>query len=594
MRVGDISTLAGVYSEVEKAAWEAKTRTIAAEVMGPRTAAQFTSHEAWGAVATHLRTAETQGLDPAVMLAQAAGITQYDKRHASGQNAPDTGHLHGFAGAADPAAVLAYRLEQRIDTAHTLLSNTDQRPLGAVSDEHLQRLAQQATRLAAGTELPCRTPGEAPMDTQWAARPFALMRTDKLSEAQSAAVQRVRSFDSAVPADADARKAQWTAQAMTIELERRENLSPTQTAIERTARGEDPRSAHQITIAEAIKHEQQLRAGARPNSETTGTPGAVPDAPVAPVTTPAVSEDLAPASLLQDPLVPASYRSELERLRTHIGQRVMVRGAQLAEEQPAWTKALGPVPGKEAKAAQWYQIAAETEAYRNRYNIGSHETALVPKQYQDDPPAQHLIQRATAMHKHGELTKTPHQTTAQVQQAADEAAIVDRMTNDRAAVRRVIDRLRAERAAAGDPLPTPQQREARIVEAAQSTAQQAPTSADQAKAPDSMDDVVARATAKHRAATEKARGEAAANGSTTPDPAQGPQNQNTKESAMNENKDATRSQNRPSWWGNKTAEAVRRKQATPEKPVSKAAQEEAASAARRAAEAPDRNRGRSR
>ncbi|PVE15254.1 MobF family relaxase, partial [Arthrobacter sp. Bz4] len=52
VRTGDVATLAGVYNEVEKAAWEAKTRTIAASVLGPRTAAQFTSHEAWGAVAT--------------------------------------------------------------------------------------------------------------------------------------------------------------------------------------------------------------------------------------------------------------------------------------------------------------------------------------------------------------------------------------------------------------------------------------------------------------------------------------------------------------------------------------------------------------
>lgn len=597
VRVGDISTLAGVYSEVEKAAWEAKTRTIAADVMGPRTAPQFTSHEAWGAVATHLRTAEAQGLDPAVLLAQAAGITDYQERRMSGLRPSDSGHLRGFVDAADPAAVLAYRLEQRIDAAHTLLSNTDRRPLGAVPDEHLQRLAQQATTQSAGTELPRRSPGEAPMDTQWAARPYALMRTDKLTAVQSAAVQRVRALDPSAQVDAETRKAQWMAQAMTGELERRESLSPTQTAIERTARGEDPRSAHQVTIAEAIKHEQQLRAVARPTTTgTVATAGTAPDpvVPAALVTRTAVSEDLAPAGLLQDPLVPSSYRTELDRLRAHLGQRILARGAQLAEEQPAWAKALGPVPGKETKAAEWYQVAAETEAYRNRYNIGAHETAFIPKQYKDDPAAQHLIQRATALHKHGELTRVAHRTPAQIRQGADEAAIADRLSSDQAAARRVIDRMRAERAAVSDPLPTPQQREARIAEAAQSTAHSVPTSADQAKTPNSTDDIIARAIAKHRAATEKTKGEAAASGSTTPDPAQGSQNQNTKESAMSENKDAARSQNRPSWWGDKTAETVRRRQTAPEKSASKAAREEAAASARRAAEAAHRNRGRSR
>jgi hypothetical protein len=126
LRTGDVATLAGVYNEVEKAAWEAKTRTIAAFVMGPRTAAQFTSHEAWGAVATHLCAAEAQGLDPAALLAQAAGVSRDSTGHGNARNTADTGHLRGFDGAQDPAAVLAYRLEQRIDAAHSFLANVDQ------------------------------------------------------------------------------------------------------------------------------------------------------------------------------------------------------------------------------------------------------------------------------------------------------------------------------------------------------------------------------------------------------------------------------------------------------------------------------------
>jgi conjugative relaxase-like TrwC/TraI family protein len=495
VRTGDIATLAGVYNEVEKAAWEAKTRTIAASVLGPRTAVQFTSHEAWGAVATHLRAAEAQGLDPGALLAQAADVTRDSTGR--GQHA-DTGHLRGFDGAQDPAAVLAYRLEQRIDAAHSLLSNAGQRPLGAVSDEHLQRLAQQAAKHAAGAELPRRSPGEAPTDTgldrQWAARPFALMRTDKLTDARTEALQRVQAIDPTTPGNTETQrtvlKDQWMVKAMTVELERRQDLSPTQAAIERTARGEDPRTAHQVTIGDAIRYEQQLRSVALPQASTESTrPAAVSS----------VSDDLAPAVLLRDELVPASYRTELDRLRAHLGQRVMVRGAQLAEEKPAWTNALGPVPGKDAKAAEWYSIAAETEAYRNRYNIGTHETALIPKQYRDDPTARRLIERATALHKHSELTTVPPKTAGQIQQGADEAAIVDRMTTEQAAARRVIDRMRAERAAASDPLPTPQQREARIVDAvkAEPALQQG----------DDMSAAVARVLARHRAQAAAISGE---------------------------------------------------------------------------------------
>ncbi|MBG6185416.1 conjugative relaxase-like TrwC/TraI family protein [Arthrobacter sp. CAN_A214] len=587
VRSGDVATLAGVYNEVENAAWKAKTRTIAASVLGPRTAVQFTSHEAWGAVATHLRAAETQGLDPAALLAQAAGVTRDSTGR--GQHA-DTGHLRGFDGAQDPAAVLAYRLEQRIDAAHSLLSNADQRPLGAVSDEHLARLADQATKHAAGIDLPRRSPGEVPMDTQWAARPFALIRTDKLTDARTEALQRVQAIDPTQPVDASARRAQWTVQAMTVELERRQDLSPTQAAIERTARGEDPRTAHQVTIGDALRYEQQLRAVALPqlsNASNAGNAGKTRNASIPPVAATTVSDDLAPSVLLRDELVPASYRAELDRLRAYLGQRIMVRGAQLAEEKPAWTNALGPVPGRQAKAAEWHSIAAETEAYRNRYNIGTHETALIPKQYRDDLTAQRLIERATALHKHSELTTVTPRTGTQIQQGADEAAIAERMTTEQAAARRVIDRLRAERAAASDSLPAPQQREARIVEAVQ--AEPVPQQGDE------MSAAVARVLARHRAQA------AAAAGTPTPgaakvdsDPARTERDQNTKEPAVTENKDAARTTNRSSWWGKKTEEAIQRKKSAPDQPATKSSQEEIASAARKAAEATERNRGRSR
>ncbi|WP_104181956.1 MobF family relaxase [Arthrobacter sp. B0490] len=573
VRTGDVATLAGVYNEVENAAWEAKTRTIAAEVIGPRTAVQFTSHEAWKAVATHLRAAEAQGLDPASLLAQAAGVSRDSSGR--GQHA-DTGHLRGFDGAQDLAAVLAYRLEQRIDAARSLLANADQRPLGAVSDEHLQRLAQQATQHAAGSELPRRSPGEVPMDTQWAARPFALMRTDMLIDARPSAIARVQSIDPATPVGAETPRSvfkdQWRVKAMTVELERRQNLSPTQAAIERTARGEDPRSAHQITIGDAMRHEQQLRAVALPQvSDAT-------DTRMQPASTAAaVSEDLAPAVLLKDPLVPASYRAELHRLRVHLGQRVMVRGAQLAEEKPAWTKALGPVPGKDAKAAEWHRIAAETEAYRNRYKIGTHETAFIPKQYRADPTAQRLIERATSLHKHGELTTTPPRTAPQNRQGADESAIVDRMTTEQAAARRVIDRLRAERAAASDPLPGPQQREAHIFEATQTEPrlQQA----------DNVSEAVARAIAKHRAA----------NDTTGSEQTTGVSDQNKKETVVRESKELFRT-NDGRGLSAMQAEAVRRRReaAATADPATSASKDAASARSRKAAETKARDEGRSR
>ncbi|WP_049830334.1 MobF family relaxase [Arthrobacter sp. RIT-PI-e] len=504
VRTGDVTTLASVYNEVEAAAWTAKTRGIAQDVMGQEAAAAFTSHESWGAVATHLRRAENEGLDASTVLAQA-----YRER--------------GFAGADDAAAVLAFRVENRIDTAQQIRANTGQRPLGALTDDHLDRLARQAEKHAEGATA-CqlrRTPGEAPTDTEWAARPFALLHTSKLTETRDNAVERLQSLDPTASPSAATRKEQWMVKTMTLELERRQDLSPTQTAIERTARGEDPRSAHQVTIAEAIRQERQLREAGIPTTSTPASTELVSTSTSSRTVTSAggagfdrstISEDLAPSALLQDARVPVEYRDELDRLRAHLGQRVGVRGAQLAEEQPAWAAALGPLPAKESKAAEWHSIAAETEAYRNRYNIGSHETAMIPKQYQDDPVAQRLVERATALHKHSTLTQVPPRSAAQVQQSADEATITDRMTANQTAARRAIERLQAERAAASDPLPAPQQREARIVDAIQSTdtssavVQAAGTPEVQSQRSATEEAAIERAIARHRAVAEKVAG----------------------------------------------------------------------------------------
>ena len=98
------------------------------------------------------------------------------------------------------------------------------------------------------------------------------------------------------------------------------------------------------------------------------------------------------------------------------------------------------------------------------------------------------------------------------------------MTTEQAAARRVIDRMRAERAAAGDWLPVPQQREARIVDAAQSEPLAQQTNVEAA---------IIRAIIKHRAETE------AATGTATPavvkadsEDTRAAQHQNTKEPAV--------------------------------------------------------------
>ena len=427
MRTGDVATLGEVYRETADAAWTAKTRTMAVEVMGAEKAAQFTGTETWGAVATHLHTAQEQGMDPAALLNRAV-------------------NQRGFGGAEDPAAVLAWRLEHQIEAAQRIIDNTDRRPLGSVTDEHLERLAER-TRAAQGQP--------AIEDPQWASRPFAFMPSDQLTDARRAGLAELEAMPPALWASTTAAKLDWMTQTMGAEQERRAGLSPDQSAVEQIARGERVRTDSTVTIGEAITAEQQFRA------VTAKTPAPAPAEDGR-----RVSEDLAPTELMNDPQVPAVYREELERLRTRMEDRIMVRGAELAETRPEWTAALGPVPSKPAKAAEWHQVAAEVEAYRNRYNIGQHETALIPTAHHQDPTAAALIARATGLHKHSALTTAAPQTTEQVRQAVDEAHVAERVRTTPAPAQETVEALRATRAQAADPLPAPQAREAAVTEAA--------------------------------------------------------------------------------------------------------------------------------
>lgn len=271
------------------------------------------------------------------------------------------------------------------------------------------------------------------------------------------------------------------------EQERRAGLSPEQTAVEQIARGERTRTDTGVSIGEAITAEQQVRA------VTAKTPAPAPVADGC-----RVSEDLAPTPLITDAQVPMQYREQLQRLRTRMEERVMVRGAELAENRPEWTAALGPVPAKPAKAAEWHQVAAEVEAYRNRYNIPAHETALIPQAHQQDPVAAALVARGTALHKHSALATAAPQTPEQVRQAVDEAHVAERARTTPAETQEAVEALRATRAQAADPLPAPQARESAITAAATAPVAEEP------RRVLTREELIAHVVAQHRAQTQQA------------------------------------------------------------------------------------------
>ncbi|MFC4904906.1 MobF family relaxase [Kocuria oceani] len=547
MRNGDVATLGEVYRETADAAWRAKTRAMAVEVMGADKAADFTSTEAWGAVATHLHTAQEAGMDPAELLNRAV-------------------HQRGFGGAEDPAAVLAWRLEHQIEAARAIIDNTDRRPLGNLTDEHLERLAERAR--AAQTLHQVEDPG-------WASHPYAWMPSAQLAEAKASAEAENLALPPELWESTTSLHLDWTARTMGAEQDRRAGLSPEQAAVEQIARGERTRTDTGVSIGEAIAAEQQVRAVAA----KTPAPAPVEDGR-------RVSEDLAPTPLITDRQVPVQYREQLERLRTRIQERVMVRGAELAENRPEWASALGPVPAKPAKVAEWHQVAAEVEAYRNRYNIGAHETALIPKAHHQDPVAAALIARVTALHKHSALTTVAPQTPEQIRQAADEAHVAERVRATPAEAQEAVETLRATRGQASDPLPAPQAREAAVTTAAMSPVTEEP------RRVLTTEELIAHVVARHRAQAQQATlttNAAAPQELASPAPAAQQKEPTVSENAQN---DASRRQH-TAGIEQKQAELAKR-YATTRRPEQEARRQESkAASARRAADSARRDGGRS-
>ena len=264
----------------------------------------------------------------------------------------------------------------------------------------------------------------------------------------------------------------------------------------------------------------------------------------------------------------------------------MVRGAELAEARPEWTAALGPVPAKPTKVAEWHQVAAEVEAYRNRYNVPAHETALIPQTHRDDPTAAVLVARATALHKHSALTTAAPQTPEQVRQAVDEAHVAERVRTTPAPAQETVEGLRATRAEAADPLPAPQAREAAVTEAATAPA------AEETRRVLTREELIAHVVAQHRAQTQQATATTDAGAPhepATPAPAAQQKEPTVSENAHN---DATRRQH-TAGIEQKQAELAKRYAATRRPEQEARRQESKAASARRAADSARRDGGRS-
>lgn len=316
-------------------------------------AAEVLSSDAWGALAHELGEAAREGFDPADLVERA-----YCRRAL---------HDEG-ASARDAAAVMAWRVAQIRQQAQQVRSD---RPLASLSDEHLERLVQQAKQRTAPVEERL-----AVEDPWWFQQPYALVKMDELLSMRARTVKALNANEG----DTTGVYAQIKENLGDMDAEitrRRWEISGDQRELEQIVRGERARNGHQFTLHQVLLEEQRIR-----QSLPSG-PAAVDPAKV---TSGGVSGYSLDRFWEQHPAVRQGRLGTILRARSReIGKLTRARGEELARQvregkAPAWTQALGPVPTRRRAFRQWVRAAGEADALRKKYKVPESEPAVFPAQ----------------------------------------------------------------------------------------------------------------------------------------------------------------------------------------------------------------------
>ncbi|MEA5456915.1 MobF family relaxase [Sinomonas sp. JGH33] len=456
----DAEHMGSVYADIDAQANEHRMANLARRVLGPA-AEPFISSGSWGAVATHLRHAENEGLNPETLLADS---------HAE----------RGFAASDDPGAVLAWRIEDRLGQWRTAEQAPGARPLANLTGEHLEQLHRRAVgQLARARADAAAAQHEAGTDPD----PKALART-WLSERKGTPWQRrlhghlsdedlairirqahARTMTDAVINDPDAApKARWLHSSLTREAALRELMPAEQRtdeayergpATDRTRSGGD-RARAAAELVSRIRDEAEHR---RRHTDT--APAQIPDG---------VPAWLAPADVAAQHDTPAPWRQELLERREQLAGELARRGAELAAAPPAWAGALGPVPSDPERAEAWRLLAAEIDTYRTRCRVPDSEARPIPAKHAQDGTGAMLAARVTAAHKYSAQTRKdpmPAEDNELIAEAAEVTAAVKQAPTP---AENVVDELRSQRGT-DMPLSPAQARAERIAELARKVRQ---------------------------------------------------------------------------------------------------------------------------
>lgn len=314
-------------------------------------AAEVLSSDAWGALAHELGEATREGFDPAALIERAYGRRALHDEGAS---------------ARDAAAVMAWRVAQIRQQTQQVRSD---RPLASLSDEHLERLVQQAKQKTAPVEE--RLVVE---DPWWFQQPYALVKMDDLMSMRARTVKALNANEGTSVYS----QIKENLGDMDAEITRRRwEISGDQRELEQIVRGERTRNGHQFTLHQVLLEEQKIR-----QSLPSG-PAAVDPAKV---TSGGVSGHTLDKFWEQHPAVHQGRLGTILRARSReIGKLTRARGEELARQvregkAPAWTQALGPVPTRKRAFRQWVRAAGEADALRTKYRVPESEPAVLPDQ----------------------------------------------------------------------------------------------------------------------------------------------------------------------------------------------------------------------
>ncbi|WP_269046500.1 ATP-dependent DNA helicase [Paenarthrobacter sp. Z7-10] len=425
-----------VYRDIDGQANELRMANIVRRVLGEGTAAPFTASDAWGAIAAHLRAAETEGFNLANLITESFADRD-------------------FGTADDETAVMAWRVESRLENWRARAAQQDPRPLEAVSDEALARLERRAAgemmraKADAGQAPGIQTPGQKDLmrgwraeqkETPWQRRLHGQLSDDELETRATAADRKTRT-DTIINDPAAAFKAHWLLSSLQKEKTLRGLMHPEARADEAYQRGavsnhrreaNTPRAQAAAQIHQRISAEIEVRRH-------------LPE-PVAPApATDGLPAWLAPNDVLTHPDTPALWRKELQARRELMATEVTRLGAQLAAESPVWAAPLGPVPSDTEHQEQWRRLAVEISTYRDSYRIPASEATPIPATHQGKGTGAELAARITALHKYGAQTRKEPLTAADAALMADAAQVEALVKETPTPAEHVVDELRQTR-----------------------------------------------------------------------------------------------------------------------------------------------------